>query len=60
MGGCGGCAVAACATKLETTQPAAFAELYKDYSMKGLGVEEDGTIHVFGRIVFEPTPTRKG
>ena len=61
MGGCGGCAVAACATKLETTQPAAFAELYhKDYSMKGLGVEEDGTIHVWGRIAFDPNTDTNG
>ena len=61
MGGCGGCAVAACATKLETTQTAAFAELYhKDYSMKGLGVEQDGTIHAWGRIVFDPNTGTKG
>mgnify|MGYP007134750371 CR=1 FL=1 len=60
IGRCGVCAVAACATKLETTQPAAFAELYKDYSMKGLGVEEDGTIHAFGHIVFDPNTDTKG
>ena len=61
MVGCGVCAVAACATKLETTQPAAFAELYhKDYSMKGLGVEQDGTIHAWGRIVFDPNTGTKG
>ena len=60
MGGCGVCAVAACATKLETTQPAAFAELYKDYSMKGLGLEEDGTIHGWGIIMFDPNTDTKG
>ena len=60
MGWCGVCAVAACATKLETTQPAAFAELYKDYSMKGLGVEEDGTIYMWGRIAFDPNTDTKG
>ena len=60
MGGCGVCAVTACATKLETTQPAAFAELYKHYSMKGMGVEEDGTVHAWGRIVFDPNTDTKG
>ena len=61
IGRCGACAVAACATKLETTQPAAFAELYnKDYSMKGMGVEEDGTIHVWGRIAFDPNTDTNG
>ena len=53
MGACCVFVVAACATKLETTQPAAFAELYKDYSMKGLGVEEDGMIHVWGCIASD-------
>ena len=42
------CAVAACAKKLEATQPAAFAELYKDYSMKNLKVNADGAVSVDG------------
>eukprot|EP01051_Picozoa_sp_SAG22_P026393 SAG22_NODE_8307_length_665_cov_1.454064_1_plen_83_part_10 len=37
--------VAATANKLEVTQPAAFAELYKGYSMKGLQVQDDGAVH---------------
>ena len=28
--------------------------------MKGLGVEEDGTIHMWGRIVFDPNTDTKG
>ena len=46
-------AVAAFAKKVEATQPAAFAELYnKDYSMKQVNVNADGTISVDG---FDPT-----
>ena len=37
-------AVTAFATKVETTQPAAFAELQKDYSMKNLQVKDDGSV----------------
>ena len=34
--------VLAFAAKLEETQPAAFAELYKDYSMKRVDVKDEG------------------
>ena len=34
--------------KLEATQPAAFAQLYKDYSMKNLKVNDDSTVSVDG------------
>eukprot|EP01052_Picozoa_sp_SAG31_P042272 SAG31_NODE_6664_length_1934_cov_1.401635_1_plen_367_part_10 len=53
-------AVTATATKLETTQPAAFAELYKEYSMKHLDVKPDGTIHAFGQLALDPTIDRTG
>eukprot|EP01052_Picozoa_sp_SAG31_P020157 SAG31_NODE_1503_length_8079_cov_5.930827_6_plen_246_part_00 len=48
-------AVNAIANKLEATQPEAFAELYKGYSMKGLEVKDDGSIHGFGQILLEPS-----
>ena len=42
-------AVVACAKKLEATQPAAFAELYhKDYSMKHLNANADGSVSIDG------------
>ena len=42
-------AVAAFAKKVEATQPAAFAELYnKDYSMKQVNVNADGSVSVDG------------
>eukprot|EP01052_Picozoa_sp_SAG31_P016172 SAG31_NODE_1062_length_10105_cov_11.143814_4_plen_254_part_00 len=47
-------AVNATANKLEAAQPEAFAELYKDYSMKGLDVKADGSIHGLGQILFVP------
>ena len=47
-------AVPAFAAKLEATQPEAFAELYKGYSMKHLDVKADGTIHAIGQDVFVP------
>jgi hypothetical protein len=47
-------AVPAFAAKLEETQPQAFAELYKGYSMKNLDMKADGTIHFLGRPVFVP------
>ena len=51
-------AVAACAAKLEAAQPAAFAELYKDYSMKYLkdAVKDDGSIP----DLFDPNTDFKG
>eukprot|EP01052_Picozoa_sp_SAG31_P056213 SAG31_NODE_15962_length_729_cov_2.074603_1_plen_194_part_10 len=48
-------AVNAIANKLEATQPEAFAELYKGYSMKGLEVKDDGSIHGFGQILLDPS-----
>ena len=41
-------AVVACAKRLEATQPASFAELYNDYSMKNLNVNDDGSVSVEG------------
>ena len=54
-------AVAALAYRVETTQPAAFAELYKDYSMKGLEVKVDGAVHWFGGLTaFDPNIDMRG
>eukprot|EP01051_Picozoa_sp_SAG22_P006765 SAG22_NODE_454_length_10311_cov_4.304446_1_plen_590_part_00 len=53
--------VAAYTNKLETTQPAAFAELYKGYSMKGLQVQDDGAVHWLGGVVaLDPKIDFKG
>ena len=41
-------AVVACANKLEATQQEVFAELYKDYSMKQLKINDDGSVSVDG------------
>ena len=54
-------AVAALAYRVETTQPAAFAELYKSYSMKGLAVQVDGVVRWFGGLTaFDPNIDFKG
>ena len=54
-------AIAALAYRVETTQPAAFAELYKSYSMKGLDVQDDGAVHWFGGLTaFDPNIDFKG
>ena len=47
-------AVGASAAKLEATQPEAFAELYKGYSMKYLDVKANGAVHGFGRLTHDP------
>ena len=55
-------AVSAAATKLEETQPEAFGELYKEYSMKLVEVQ-GGSMHMMhdkDRIVFDPSMDRKG